>query len=168
MCYPLSQNITNTITTRTHTVDNDDRIKTACELFEKYAALLNQEFHDHLDAEKVGCECIAIATQLLKLGFVILANVSHNMKIIILSDDKTQVIITLTYGLILVSNEISIQNIQEPVAFAEAVAKIFGPVTTQIYPDRTHPIISSKDEVWLHSILDDLGADKNLPTEERN
>lgn len=133
-------------------MDNDNQTEIACKLFEQYAALLNQEFHDHINAKKVRYECIAIATQLLKLGFVILADVPCDMETITLSDDMTQTILTFTYKLILVPNQIPVQ---EPVAYADAISRVFGPVTP-------------KDEAWLHSLLDDLGIDKNPPTEERN
>jgi hypothetical protein len=36
-------------------------IEDVCKLFEKYAALLNQEFRDNAITEKVGLECVAIA-----------------------------------------------------------------------------------------------------------
>lgn len=143
-------------------MDNDEKIETACELFEQYAALLNHEFHDQTHAIKNGRECIAIADQLLKLDFVILANVPCDMETITLSDDTTQTIFTFTYELILVPNQIPVQ---QPIAFASAVSKVFGPVTPQVLRDHARHAISPKDEAWLHSLLDDLGANKNLPIE---
>ena len=149
-------------------MNNDDQTETACELFEQYAALLNQEFHDHTETEKNGQECISIATQLLKLGFVVCANVPCNMETVTLSDDTTQTVLTFTYELILVPNQ---TPIQQPIAFASVVSRVFGPVTTQVRRDHTRPIISSQDETWLHSILDNLSADKtdtNSLNKERN
>ena len=139
-------------------MNNDDQTETACELFEQYAALLNQEFHDHTETEKNGQECISIATQLLKLGFVVLANVPCNMETVTISDDTTQTVLTFTYELTLVPNQ---NSIQQPIAFASAVSRVFGSVTAQVRRDHTRPIISSQDETWLHSILDNLGADSS-------
>lgn len=163
-----SQNIANTIITKVSTMDNDDQTETACELFEQYAALLNREFHDPVEAEKNGRQCIALAAQLIKIGFVILAHVPQHMETITLSNDMTQTILTFTYELILIPNQIPVQ---EPIAYANAVARVFGPVTPQVHRDHTHPMISPKDEAWLHSILDNLvidKSDKDSPTEERN
>lgn len=148
--------------------DEDEQTEAACELFKQYISLLNQEFHDHADAKKVGQECVIIAAQLLKLGFVIFANILPNTETITLSDDVTQTILIFTYELILIPNQIPIQ---EPVAFASAISRIFGPMTEEVHGEDAHPVISPQEETWLHSILDHLTIDKpnkNSPNEERS
>ena len=139
-------------------MDNDDQIETACELFEKYATLLNQEFYSHTAAEEIGLECIAIANQLFKLDFVILANVMQSTEMITPSDDTMRTVFTFAYEFVLVPNQIPVQ---QPIAFASATSKVFGPLTNQTTREHAHVATSAQDDAWLHSVLDDLGKNES-------
>lgn len=152
-----------------NTYDNEDeQIETACQLFEQYTKLLNHEFHDYADVEKNGRTCVTIAARLLGIGFTILVQVSQNMETVVLSDDTTQTVLIFTHDLFLIPNVIPIQ---QPIMATCAVSKVFGPPTISTKHHGTHEPISAKEETWLHSILDNLGAektDKNSLNKERD
>lgn len=137
--------------------DKDEQIETACKLFEQYVILVNQEFRDDADIKKTKLECITIATKLIELGFIILVQVEQDMETIALSDHATQTVLIFIYDLLLIPNVIPIQ---QPIMDARAVSKVFGPPTLSIADDEIREPISAQQETWLHSILDNLGADK--------
>lgn len=139
-------------------VYDDEQTEHICELFEKYAALLNQEFYDHNATEKVSLECIAIANKLLKLGFVIVANVTQSTEMITSSHDTMRIVFTFAYEFVLVPNQLPVQ---QPIAFASAISKVFGPLTDQTNRERAHVATSIQDDAWLHSVLDDLGKNES-------
>lgn len=123
----------------------------ACDLFDMYVGLLDQEFHDSTHAKNAHRECIMINAKLMKLGFVILAHTEHHIETRTYSDDTIQAIIIFTYDVILIKNEIPIRD---PLAYASAVSKVFGPPVVVT----THPPISAQEETWLHSMLDPFGT----------
>lgn len=137
--------------------NEDEQIETACELFEQYVGLLNQEFRDYPDAKKTGLECVTIANKLIELGFVVLAQIEQSVKTITPSNDTTQTILVFTYDLLLVPN---IVPIQRPLMVAHAISRVFGPPMTSTVDHEIHKPISTQQETWLHSILDNLGTDK--------
>ena len=147
--------------------DEDKRIETACELFEQYVALLNQEFHDHDNTKKIGLTCVTIASKLIQLGFVVLAQVGQSMETIALSGDTTQTVLVFIYDLLLIPNVIPIQ---QPIMAAHAISKVFGPPITSTVNQKIHKPISAQQETWLHSILDDLGTTEpdRDPPQKRN
>mgnify|MGYP001604872215 CR=1 FL=1 len=145
-------------------MEDDKHIERACGLFDQYAALLNQEFYDHDAAGKNASACIGIANQLLQMGFVIFAAVTQSTEIKNPSDDTMRMIFTFIYECVLVPNQVPVP---QPIAFASATAKVFGPLTAK-EERKNHISISAQDEAWLHAVLDNLGDDKRPLTEERN
>ena len=130
-------------------MDNDDSTQEACELFDTYIALLNQEFHDNASAEHAHRECLSIHIKLMNLGFMIFAATKHAIETVIHFEETMQTIIVFTYEAMLVKNH---TPAQDPLAFASATSKVFGPPVSL----KTHPPLSAQQEAWLDSVLDTL------------
>ena len=131
--------------------DSDKKRKKAFELFDKYTALLNQEFPDAQSAQHMQEQCIAIATELDRLGFHILTSVRHTHGIQKLHSGGHQVVITLEFTCLLICSPPANET---QIAVSTAIAKIFSHLipaqnAKAMSPPTTH--VSQEDKEWLKS-----------------
>lgn len=145
-------------------MEKDEHTGRAYELFQQFIDVLNQEFHDHASTHIANLACMALHNNIVKLGFLALAQIAHSTEIRQVSDDCVQTVIILTYDLMLIPNKFPIE---EPIATGSAMSKIVGPTI----PKQNQYSFSIQDEAWLHSILDDIKApqqDNNPYNQEKS
>ena len=123
------------------------------ELFRTYVAHLNQEFHDSEAVRFAHDESVAIASDLLELGYQVLTRVNQSSSTIRLADNTVQTIITFEYDIMLVKHEIPIQD---PIAVAGATSRVYGPTTVPTGKEHIQPAISADDEEWFNRQIEGL------------
>ena len=139
---------------------NDDT-SYARELFARYADALDGDFKDGTAAQNVHLRCIAIAEELLALGFTIRSQSSYASETVPVADDTVRTIITFKYRLALLHGS---REPQEPLAVSTPISRVFGPETIPTIPVSSPRKITAEDEIYLRSVLDTLGeTDRNVP-----